>query len=75
MHLLQIRRKRRGGEARRRLHTALERRQREDLRVSLVLVPLSRHAELRHDFIQGKRLFSVSCTVQAPISRVIGRQK
>lgn len=54
VHLLQIRRQRRGGETRRRLHTALKRRQREDIRLPLVLVPLPRRAQLNYGCIQGK---------------------
>lgn len=38
MHFLQVRRVRRGGDARFHLHTAAERRQREDLRLPVVLV-------------------------------------
>ena len=53
VHLLQVRGERRGREARRRLYIAPERGQREDLRFSLVLVPLSRRAQLHHGLIQG----------------------
>ncbi|XP_026675597.1 innexin shaking-B isoform X3 [Ceratina calcarata] len=54
VHLLQIRRQRRGREARCSLHTPTERRQREDIRIPLVLVPLSRHAQFHHGFIQDR---------------------
>lgn len=56
VYFLQIWRQRRGGETRRRLHPSLERRQRENIRFSLVLVPLSRRAQPHHGFIQGKQL-------------------
>lgn len=54
VHLLQIRSQRRSRETRRRLHTAFERRQREDIRLPLVLVPFSRPPQRYDSFIQSK---------------------
>lgn len=51
MHFLQVRRQRRGREARRRLYTAFKRREREDLCFPLVLVPFPRRAQFLYGFV------------------------